>query len=313
MYAAWIWSLSRPYRLFAPSRNTQKQAEADRGLLAKLARVGPAGEDIAKKWRNGKCNNRDVAQSLKKEEKALLKRPAKNQDDVVRRRPSQPENTCAPAQRRFRVNGKRPYSFLFKCTSQDGGTPSVSSSSAVACNLLDTSGARPVVCGSNEGQREVVDEVHNQEAGDSETLAIVPVSLEEGDELVRTKIKEALLARSHDALEVGCTESVLEKVALDVSVQFKKQLENTKPQLRTVLFNLRDQRNPDFFRDVITGKISPEQLPSLPSEDMASAAQRAERVAAQAQQVRESTLQRGASGAIDQNSLAAFKALRARR
>merc|ERR1712232_620107 len=82
------------------------------------------------------------------------------------------------------------------------------------------------------------------------------------------------------------------------------KLPNPGAQLRTLIFNLKDPRNPDFIKDVLSLEILPEDLPSLSTEEMASAASRAARSARHEQLAQASTLQRGVSGAIDRAALA---------
>merc|ERR1712113_530472 len=88
------------------------------------------------------------------------------------------------------------------------------------------------------------------------------------DEQIFSLIRAALLARASEAESVGPL--AIEGLARKIACEFAQQLETPRAQLRTLLFNLRDAKNRDFVRDVLTRTISPAQLPQLPSEYMAS-------------------------------------------
>jgi len=90
-------------------------------------------------------------------------------------------------------------------------------------------------------------------------------------------------------------------------------MNNPRLQLRTLLWNLRDAQNPDFVRWVVTRAITPQQLPRITSEEMASAVKQSERAVLRERHVQESTLRKGFSGMVDQGALQAYKALVSRR
>lgn len=104
----------------------------------------------------------------------------------------------------------------------------------------------------------------------------------------------------------------LEELAREVTLEFQQQLQNPRPQLRALIWNLRDEKNTDFVHDVVTRAIKPQQLPLLATEEMASKAVRSERAALQAQGARDVTLQRGPSGLIDSSRMTAWRALNTR-
>merc|ERR1719210_74926 len=125
------------------------------------------------------------------------------------------------------------------------------------------------------------------------------------DSQICAKIMQALSGRMSELPEEFRKDSQhgkLKALAHEIASEFTLQLENPRQQLRSLLWNLRDLRNPDFVRDVMGRVILPRQLPMLASEEMASAAKRAQRAALQEQSLRESTLRRGQSGMMDRNA-----------
>merc|ERR1712083_120430 len=107
-------------------------------------------------------------------------------------------------------------------------------------------------------------------------------------------------------------ENALPDLALEIARELHRQLPNPYTQLRALVFNLRDPKNPDFVREVASRVILPAELPTLASQDMASAEKRAERAAREASAAREVILTRGPSGMIDKNAFASFKALKSK-
>jgi len=49
-----------------------------------------------------------------------------------------------------------------------------------------------------------------------------------------------------------------------------------RAQVRTILFNLKDKKNPDFRRRVLIGEVSPDEMVTMKSEQMASDKKREE-------------------------------------
>lgn len=146
----------------------------------------------------------------------------------------------------------------------------------------------------------------------------VVVMPQEADGKVVTMIYEAMSNRlpqlllERDFLGLEQPED-LEDLAQEVTLEFQQQLQNPRPQLRALIWNLRDEKNTDFVLDVITKVIMPQQLPLLATEEMASKAARSERAALQAQGAREVTFQRGPSGLIDSSQRTVWKALNTRK
>lgn len=106
--------------------------------------------------------------------------------------------------------------------------------------------------------------------------------------LVRTKVTDTLITRM-PVLSVQRNE--LEDLAHEIALEFATaDLGKPMQQLRALLFNLRDSRNPDFVREVVSRAIPPAQLPSMATEDMASAEKRSQRTALLDKNIRENTL-----------------------
>jgi hypothetical protein len=108
----------------------------------------------------------------------------------------------------------------------------------------------------------------------------------------------------------------VEKVSHEIAIEFSTQwglMKNPRVQLRTILWNLRDVQNPDFIGSIVTGKISPKELPMITSENMASAAKQSERAVLRERHLQDSILHRSMSGIVDQGKLQAYKALVSRR
>lgn len=126
------------------------------------------------------------------------------------------------------------------------------------------------------------------------------------------RLSEVLVARVWDAVD-HAEQLRLELVASQVARELWTQLRNPRPQLRTILWNLRDPQNPDFAQRVASGLTKASELPTLASEHMASSTKQAERSLLRERAVQESTLKRRLSGAMDPQALAAFRALASRR
>ncbi|CAK0857490.1 unnamed protein product [Prorocentrum cordatum] len=135
-------------------------------------------------------------------------------------------------------------------------------------------------------------------------------ALAEALDKVRAKVSEALALRREEVPSEH--RDSLPDLALEIAWEFRRQLPNPYAQLRALLWNLRDPKNPDFVRGVASREVLPEQLPTLAPQEMASAGKRAERAALLERAAREVTLARGVSGAIDRNALESFRALKTR-
>jgi len=126
------------------------------------------------------------------------------------------------------------------------------------------------------------------------------------------RLSEVLSARLLDSSD-GAEQHRLELVASQIARELWVQLRNPRPQLRSILWNLRDPQNPDFAQRVASGLTTTSELPALASEHMASSTKQAERLLRRERVVQESTLKRRLSGAMDPQALAAFRALASRR
>lgn len=109
---------------------------------------------------------------------------------------------------------------------------------------------------------------------------------------ISAKVHHALLERLPQ-LPAEVRAPDLEGLAREIALELGRQLENPRLQLRSLLWNLRDTRNSDFVRQVAARAITPQQLPTLPSECMASAAKRTEREALLERHTKALTLQAG--------------------
>lgn len=49
-----------------------------------------------------------------------------------------------------------------------------------------------------------------------------------------------------------------------------------RAQVRTIIFNLKDKKNPDFRRRVLIGEVAPDEIVNMKSEQMASDKKREE-------------------------------------
>ncbi|KAK9733239.1 hypothetical protein RND81_04G053800 [Saponaria officinalis] len=98
---------------------------------------------------------------------------------------------------------------------------------------------------------------------------------------VRNKMREILLealskviGEADDSMKTDIEACDPIRVAVTVeSVMFENWGRSTgahKFKYRSILFNIKDQNNPDFRRKVLLGEIKPERICNLTTEDMAS-------------------------------------------
>ncbi|CAM8910300.1 unnamed protein product [Rhodiola kirilowii] len=138
----------------------------------------------------------------------------------------------------------------------------------------------------------------------AETIMVKDTSKEEKVTNVKKPIeglvappKLDFLVKCHDDLRDKVRESLLaalSKVAREVNEEYRDPVEKSDPmrvavtvesamfekwgrtnesqraKYRSVMFNMNDSKNPDFRRKVLLGQISPEKIPTLTAEDMAS-------------------------------------------
>ncbi|KAL9686554.1 hypothetical protein QQ045_030946 [Rhodiola kirilowii] len=144
----------------------------------------------------------------------------------------------------------------------------------------------------------------NIEEVSAETIMVKDTSKEEKVTNVKKPIeglvappKLDFLVKCHDDLRDKVRESLLaalSKVAREVNEEYRDPVEKSDPmrvavtvesamfekwgrtnesqraKYRSVMFNMNDSKNPDFRRKVLLGQISPEKIPTLTAEDMAS-------------------------------------------
>jgi len=126
------------------------------------------------------------------------------------------------------------------------------------------------------------------------------------------RLVDVLAARLPHSAD-GAERHGLELTASQIAKELWVQLHNPRPQLRAILWNLRDPQNPDFAQRVASGLTTASELPTLSSEQMASSTKQAERLSMRERAVQESTLKRRLSAAMDLQAVQAFRALTSRR
>lgn len=78
----------------------------------------------------------------------------------------------------------------------------------------------------------------------------------------RTSLKEALWGRCQKANDLETEEAIVEQVAIEIEESLYSFLNKDvgakyKNKYRSLIYNIKDPKNPELFRDVITKKISP--------------------------------------------------------
>mmetsp|Transcript_24121 Transcript_24121/g.54356 ORF Transcript_24121/g.54356 Transcript_24121/m.54356 type:complete len:224 (-) Transcript_24121:177-848(-) len=104
-------------------------------------------------------------------------------------------------------------------------------------------------------------------------------------EKVRAKLIEALGKEEEIEAKGGETpKTSTMRDPVKLAEEIEEELNNALPkkeaymnQARSVLYNLKDRKNPTFRFKVVVGFFQPNQLPKLTAEDMASAEKNAER------------------------------------
>ncbi|XP_069573516.1 transcription elongation factor A protein 2 isoform X1 [Brachyistius frenatus] len=92
---------------------------------------------------------------------------------------------------------------------------------------------------------------------------------------VRNKCRELLVAAlqtddDHKAADVDC-EHLAAQIEDQIFQEFKATDMKYKSRLRSRISNLKDQKNPDLRRGVLSGDISPQRIARMTAEEMASA------------------------------------------
>ncbi|XP_024915480.1 transcription elongation factor A protein 2 isoform X3 [Cynoglossus semilaevis] len=92
---------------------------------------------------------------------------------------------------------------------------------------------------------------------------------------VRNKCRELLVAalqtdNDHKSIDVDC-EHLAAQIEELIYQEFKSTDMKYKTRLRSRISNLKDQKNPELRRNVLSGNISPKRIASMSAEEMASA------------------------------------------
>ncbi|XP_028265689.1 transcription elongation factor A protein 2 isoform X2 [Parambassis ranga] len=111
---------------------------------------------------------------------------------------------------------------------------------------------------------------------------------------VRNKCRELLVAAlqtddDHKAVGVDC-EHLAAQIEEQIFQEFKSTDIKYKTRLRSRISNLKDQKNPDLRRNVLSGDISPERIATMSAEEMASAELKQIREALTKESIREHQL-----------------------
>lgn len=69
---------------------------------------------------------------------------------------------------------------------------------------------------------------------------------------------------------VAGVEPFMIAAAIEEAVHSTKNDAEYKTRMRTIIFNLKDKKNPELRRRVVLGEITPEDFAVMSSEDMAS-------------------------------------------
>lgn len=117
----------------------------------------------------------------------------------------------------------------------------------------------------------------------------------------RSLLQEALREKEGRE-EEATTSKVAEEIEKELTKEFGDNGKAYKAQLRTLLFNLRDKRNPDFRRNILSGSIPASRLPLMKAEEMAS-----DRKKEEIQQIRAHALWECERGQVQQQTTDQFQ------
>lgn len=90
---------------------------------------------------------------------------------------------------------------------------------------------------------------------------------------IAQKIKESLESRCDQMKDLDVTRDQIEKLAADIEAQLNlcfKEAPKYMAKFRSLLFNLRDQKNQGLVRNVLSGEITPAKLVRMSPDEMAS-------------------------------------------
>lgn len=127
---------------------------------------------------------------------------------------------------------------------------------------------------SSAGADRAVDQpVQKKKRKDSES-SVSNGSNPAGSKLIRQKIKETLLARSNQIKDINVTEDKIEALSNEIENQlnecFKEGTQKYLNKFRSLMFNLRDNKNQCLVTNVLGGDITPSRLVRMSSDEMAS-------------------------------------------
>ncbi|XP_041861009.1 transcription elongation factor A protein 2 [Melanotaenia boesemani] len=111
---------------------------------------------------------------------------------------------------------------------------------------------------------------------------------------VRCKSRELLVAAlqtgdEHKAIAVDC-QHLAAQIEEQIFQEFKSPDVKYKSRLRSRISNLKDQKNPELRRNVLSGNISPQRIACMTAEEMASAELKQIREALTKESIREHQL-----------------------
>ncbi|GAB6018665.1 Death-inducer obliterator 1, variant 2 [Chamberlinius hualienensis] len=91
---------------------------------------------------------------------------------------------------------------------------------------------------------------------------------------VRQQLKESLLNRNKDAEDLNISSDEVLKISLNIEEELFKVFNDVgakyKAKYRSLIFNIKDPRNPGLFRKILQGKIPPNKLVRMTADELAS-------------------------------------------
>ncbi|RUS88140.1 hypothetical protein EGW08_004102, partial [Elysia chlorotica] len=91
---------------------------------------------------------------------------------------------------------------------------------------------------------------------------------------VRTGLRDCLYARAKEAEDILLSSNEIKAIALEIEEKLYDLFNDTghkyRAKYRSLIFNIKDQKNKGLFRKILGGKISPDKLVLMSTEDLAS-------------------------------------------